>query len=186
MNNALIAALADTSPKLRERAAAAIAVAKPPGALPKLAALLNDQGMVRDSVVQAIAAYGVEARPYISALQKLLTEPVGAPAPERVRAAIDAIEKLTPLPPPEPRVKAVNLAAGNQTAAPSGVAATVTPHPAPTTRVPSATPAASPQSVMPIAQTPTATVEHRVPIWPWVVGILALIVIVAVVLKRRA
>lgn len=57
--------------------------------------------------------------------------------------------------------------------------------PAPPTPGPSATPAASQQPATPVVQTPSAPIEHRAPVWPWVVGILALVVIVAVALKRR-
>jgi hypothetical protein len=54
--------------------------------------------------------------------------------------------------------------------------------PAPTTPVPSATPAPA----TPVAQTPAPAVEHQSAVWPWLVGILALIAIVAVALKWRA
>ena len=37
----------------------------------------------------------------------------------------------------------------------------------------------------PIAQSPASAVEQRTPVWPWVVGIFALMAICAVVLKRR-
>ena len=47
----------------------------------------------------------------------------------------------------------------------------------------------SPAPLTPSAQAPASsdlTVERRAPVWPWVVGILALLVIVAFALKRRA
>jgi len=53
------------------------------------------------------------------------------------------------------------------------------------TPVPSTTPAASPQPATPVAETPAVVVERKSPAWPWVVGILALIVIVVLALKRR-
>ena len=56
----------------------------------------------------------------------------------------------------------------------------------PSTFIRSATPAASPQQTAPAPQTPAAQVEHRAPLWPWVVGIVALVALVAFVLKRRA
>lgn len=49
-----------------------------------------------------------------------------------------------------------------------------------------ATPAASPLPPTPIAQTPASAIERQAPMWPWVAGILALVVIVTMVLKRRA
>ena len=54
------------------------------------------------------------------------------------------------------------------------------------TAVPAASPLASPAPTTPVAQTPAATVQQRAPAWPWLIGIAALIVIVAVALKRRA
>ena len=66
-------------------------------------------------------------------------------------------------------------------AAPSQLPAT----PAPATPVPTATPA--PSSPTPTtAESPAPVVERKSPVWPWLVGILALVVIVAVALKRRA
>lgn len=64
----------------------------------------------------------------------------------------------------------------------------VTPPAATPTRstpVPSATPASSTPAPT-IAESPVPVVERQAPVWPWVVGILALVVIVAVALKRRA
>ena len=56
---------------------------------------------------------------------------------------------------------------------------------APTTPVPTATPARSSPTPA-IARSPAPVVEGKSPVWPWVVGIAALIMIVAVVLKARA
>lgn len=87
--------------------------------------------------------------------------------------------------PSEPRPP-VTTAAVNPTPA---VPATATPAkatPTPTTPVPTSTPIASTAPATPVAQTPAVPVEERAPVWPWLVGILALIVIVAVALKRRA
>jgi hypothetical protein len=84
--------------------------------------------------------------------------------------------------------RAVRVVSG-QTDAPSPRAPQATPvaaTPSPATPVPSATPTASPQPATRVAQAPVTAVEHRTPVWPWVVGILALVVIVAVALKRRA
>lgn len=53
--------------------------------------------------------------------------------------------------------------------------------------VPTATPDVSLSPTVPVAQSPATAIERKAPVWPWVVGgILALIVIVAVALKRRA
>ena len=53
-------------------------------------------------------------------------------------------------------------------------AASVTATPAPSSPVPS------------FAESPAPVIEHKSPVWPWVVGILALVAIVAFALKRRA
>jgi hypothetical protein len=58
--------------------------------------------------------------------------------------------------------------------------------PRPSTPVASQIPAASPQPTTPVAQTSAAAVEQRTPVWPWLVGIVALIAIIAIALKRRA
>lgn len=54
------------------------------------------------------------------------------------------------------------------------------------TPVPPSTPVASPAPTTSVAQTPAAVVERKSPVWPWVVGIAALIAILALVFKRRA
>lgn len=58
--------------------------------------------------------------------------------------------------------------------------------PAPTAPVAIPKQSASPSSSEPVAPAPAVVGEKRAPIWPWVVGIAALVVIVAVALKRRA
>jgi hypothetical protein len=50
--------------------------------------------------------------------------------------------------------------------------------------IPGARPLASPA---PVTKTPTSAFERHAPVWPWVVGILALVIIIGVrFLKRRA
>ena len=56
----------------------------------------------------------------------------------------------------------------------------------PSTPVSTVPPVASPAPTTPIAQAPAVPAERRAPMWPWVVGIAALIAIVAVALKRCA
>ncbi len=185
-SGALINALSDASPKVRERAAGAVAVAKPDGALPKLAALLSDQQMVRDSVVQAIAAYGADARPYLGALKKLLSEPVGAPSPERVRAAIESIKTLEPLPLPDPPVKAVRLTAANQDPPQTSSAASSAAALLASTPEAAAALATSPAPTTPASQARSIAAERKAQLWQWLVGTLTLMAIVAFALKRRA
>jgi hypothetical protein len=54
------------------------------------------------------------------------------------------------------------------------------------TPVSASTPSVSPAPKIPVVETPASAVERRTPVWSWVFGITALIVIVAVALKRRA
>ena len=57
--------------------------------------------------------------------------------------------------------------------------------PTPSTPVPTAMPASALPSPA-VAESPAPVVEGKSPLWPWLVGILALIVIAALALKRRA
>lgn len=57
------------------------------------------------------------------------------------------------------------------------------PVPAP---APNTTHAASQPPVMPVTQAPTVTAESSAPMWPWAVGITALVAIAWLFLKRRA
>ena len=58
--------------------------------------------------------------------------------------------------------------------------------PVESTPVAIATPPVAPSPTTPFPQTPALPSERKSPVWPWVVGMLALVVIVAVALKRRA
>lgn len=58
--------------------------------------------------------------------------------------------------------------------------------PTPITAAATGTPESSPQPATPMAPSPAATVEQRGPVWPWLVGILALVLVVAFALKRHA
>jgi hypothetical protein len=63
-----------------------------------------------------------------------------------------------------------------------------TPHHVPSVEPPPATtssPVPLRKPMTPALQAPVATVERKWPVWPWVVGIVALILIVAFALKRR-
>ena len=57
--------------------------------------------------------------------------------------------------------------------------------PTPATPVPTTAPAPPPPSPT-VAESPAPVVERESPVWPWLVGILTLLAIVAFVLKRRA
>lgn len=62
--------------------------------------------------------------------------------------------------------------------------AETTPEPSTPDQTPK--PNASPLPSTPVAQTPAVTAEHTALVWPWLVGILAILVVVALVLKRCA
>lgn len=59
------------------------------------------------------------------------------------------------------------------------------PNPTAPTPLPTAAPDTSPGASTPVAQTPAVPAERRAPAWLWLVGILALLVIAGLVLKRR-
>jgi hypothetical protein len=69
---------------------------------------------------------------------------------------------------------------------PSVTPARTTATPTPATPVTTAKPIISPAPITQVDQTPSPTVQRRAPVWPWLVGIAALVVVVAVVSKRRA
>lgn len=56
--------------------------------------------------------------------------------------------------------------------------------PTPATPVATSMPAPLPETAMPVAQTPAAVVDHKAPLWSWMVGILVLVVIGTVALRR--
>jgi len=187
LNNALVSSLSDGERRVREQASRLTAEVKPPAALPKLAALLADKEMARDFVVDAIASYGPEAGVYLPTLEKLLGDPsVGGTLPERLRRAIEAIRNPQPQAAAAPKVKAVALADAPPAPPQPGAAAPVATTPPPATPAPTASPAASLSPATPAPQTPAPVVERKAPVWPWVAGIIALIAIVSLILKRRA
>jgi hypothetical protein len=162
-------------------AAEAVAKIRPKGALPILMSMLERREGGGVPVIDAIAAYGAEARPYLPQLEKLIADPsISGDLRERVRQAIEEIKNPTPEAKAEPRVKAVALVNASQPQAPAPTAT-----PAPASAAATAPPA--PSSPTPaVAESPVPAVEHKSSVWPWLVGIAALIVIVAVALKRRA
>ena len=90
-------------------------------------------------------------------------------------------------------IKALEQELGRAGLAIDSAAAPASPEPkappteraAPTPTLPTAAPISSPHPAMPAAQSPLPVVERKSPVWPWGVGILALVVIVALVLKRH-
>jgi HEAT repeat protein len=184
IGSALVSSLSDEERKVRERVARLIAEVKPAGALLELAKLLEDQQMARDSVVQAIAAYGAEAQPYLPQLEKLLNDPTtGGTLPNRIRTAIEAIKAPTPGAKAAAKIEAVALVNASPPQARTPTAPLVAT-PAPSTPLPTATPA--PSSPAPgVAESPSSVVEPKSPVWPWLVGIAALLAIAAFFAKRR-
>lgn len=175
----------NASHEVQIAAAEAVATVKPQGALPKLVAMLEAREGGGAPVIDAIASYGAEARLYLPQLEKLMADPsMPGDLRERLRKVVEAIKNPSPQAVAEPKVKAVDLVAGNQPS-PAPPTTPVAATPSPATPVPSATPATSPQPATPVAQTPAAQVGKRAPVWPWLVGIVALVVIIAVALKRR-
>lgn len=182
--NSLLAPSVD----VRNTAAKAVAEIKPVGALPRLSQAL-EQYPPSQFVIDAIARYGAEALPYVPQLEKLAgNESVRGDLRDHARRAIEAIRNPNPQAqePAQPKVGAVALVDTKQAPAPApppAPAADTTPAPADTT--PSSPVASVPPST-PTAEKPAPTVERKAPMWPWVVGMAALLAIVALILKRRA
>ncbi len=97
------------------------------------------------------------------------------------------LEKYPPWQTPDLQVATQKVAAPKSVALrpinPASVPGVSNPPP---TSVHAAAPTASPVPTTPIAQTPAVPVERESAVWPWLVGILVLLVIVALALKRRA
>lgn len=157
--------------------------------------LTENEAMSKQRIAaDAIAYLGPLAKPLLPLLRQRMAEIAALlPLPEkqryvtRLQVAIDQIEGKRPL-----QVRtALNasgalLVAAPADAEPEPTPATPAPVKASSTPVLTSTPVASPAPATPVAQTPATQVEQRASVWPWVVGILALVVIVAVALKRRA
>tara|TARA_B100001093_G_C26817473_1_gene1010402 strand:+ start:742 stop:1812 length:1071 start_codon:yes stop_codon:yes gene_type:complete len=72
----------------------AVAIVRPDDALSKLLDLLTKKNVVKDNVVQAIAAYGQKAQPYLQQLEQLMNDPrIGGTLPGKTRKAIEQIKK---------------------------------------------------------------------------------------------
>lgn len=104
----LLQALNNPDRRIRERAARAMGLVKPKQGLINLAKRLDDAEMMRDFVVDAIAAYGKEATPYLSELKRLRADKaIGGTLPHRIDQAIEAISTAqtqapTVVQPPKP------------------------------------------------------------------------------------
>jgi hypothetical protein len=93
----LLGALDNPDKKIRERAARAIGLIKPKQGLSNLAKRLDDAEMMRDFVVDAIAAYGKEAIPYLPELMRLRADKtIGGTLPYRIDKAIEVISIAQP------------------------------------------------------------------------------------------
>lgn len=173
----LIASLDDPDRKVRESAAKAIAAVKPDGALPKLASRLGDQEMMRDFLVDAIAAYGSEAAYLLPTLEKMLADPtLAGTLPDRVLAAIAAIKNPQPQAPVPLQIKPVSLADVSTTLP-------ALPTTAQTPPAPKATTSLQQPKVM---DAPTFEAEKKSTPWPWIIGaILLLAVAGGILLKLR-
>ncbi len=179
---AVFSSLLDASDYVRNASSKAAAQIKPTGALPLLVQALERFTSGRHLAVDAVAAYGTEALPYLPNLEKLLADPtIPGDLHNRVSRAIEAIKNPKPQPHTEPKVKAVTLVDTDQL-------------PAPDQKIP---PAAVPNTTQPAPEikTPLETKSAAEPIeeaaqptqWGIIAALLlALLAIVAVLLKRRA
>lgn len=180
---ALLQALNGTH-EVQISAAEAVAIVRPPGALPTLISMLERRQAGGAPVVDAIAAYAAEARPFLPQLEKLLGDPsLPGDLRDRVRQVIEAIKNPKPAAQAEPKGKAVALVDAISPQAPPPTAAPAAA-PAPAPSVPTATPSLSSPAPT-VAESPAPVVERKSPAWPGVVGIAALTVIAVLVWKRR-
>ncbi len=91
--------------------------------------------------------------------------------------------------PPDAIARSAAILAGAKVSpsiTPTPPASVQTQAPAPSTPLSAPLQNAKPATPPPVAQTLGSINQRRAPIWPWLVGIAALIVIVALVFKRRA
>ena len=145
--------------------------------LDRLAPLLRDPDeSVRAMAAELFGEYGTEAR--IAQLEAALTDRAKSLTAEQVKrdysfkygyAAIEKLRQRWRQPAGE-RVEAPPLPAPNS--------------PSPSTPVSTATPAASSPAPT-VAESLAPAVDHKSPVWPWLVGIAALTVIALLVWKRR-
>ncbi len=84
------------------------------------------------------------------------------------------------------RDKFIRLSTGKPSIADPKLPGSPTATPVPPTASPTATPPAWQPSSAPAAQTTVPIVERKSQLWPWVIGILALVAIMVLVFKRRA
>ncbi len=146
-----------------------------PEALPLCREMINSDAHVRSKIVavNALMKLGPAAAEALPDLQRFLAQLRSQGGDFRDVNTLDRATRI---------ISGQTDAPSPPAPAPTSVAAT----PSPATPVPSATPLASLQPTTPDAQTPAPVVERKSPVWPWLVGILAFIAIIAVALKRRA
>jgi len=111
-----------------------------------------------------------------------------APSPEGYYIAPDDAERVKGFVNFTPDLALRWLASAAAGKTPIDTSAVPIPLPEPH-QTPDASPTAMPKTSSPapvVAETPAPIAERKSAVWPWVVGILALVVIVAVALKRRA
>jgi len=159
---------------------------RPESALDTLVALASKASPSQRHALQALAAYGQGAARAIPVLERLVTDQA---MPEDIRnlarITLEALKAGKPQPSALQPMNPVNL--WPVALSPSSPAAPPTPAPeqSPAPATPRITSTPSPPSTTPMAQTPAVPSERKAPVWPWVVGLAALIVIVALAAKRR-
>lgn len=133
--------------------------------------------------IQAINTLGPLAASTLPLLQARLKELEAALPPEQVRFYTPGFRQAMEQVQGRQRLRIPVAINGSGLLLASSPSATQTP----ATPVPTARPiaSASPPET-PVAQTPVPAVEHQAPVWPWIVGILALVVIAGLAFKRSA
>lgn len=162
---------------------------KPDAALNTLISLASRNTPSQRHALTALAGYGQKAARAKPVLERLLTD---QSVPEDIRnlarITLEAITTAEPQASNFQPMKLVSLWPVAVTKAEPGVNQQVpnpepkSPKATPSTQAPATPAIASPAPTTPVAEVP---VERRAPVWPWIVGIVALVVIVAMLAKRR-
>lgn len=120
----ILEGLGNPDSQVRVEAARAAGSIKLAGALPKLALLLNDEVTASGFVVDAIAAYGSEAKLYLPQLEAMLASgSAGGTLARDLAKAIETIKSPPPQAAPTEQIKPVSLVDASSPTSPTATAA---------------------------------------------------------------
>lgn len=175
----ILEGLGNPDSQIRMEAARAAGSTKVAGALPELALLLNDKELVKGHVVDAIAAYGSEAKPYLSQLEAMLASgSAGGTLGRDLEKAIETIKSPPSQAEPKAQIKPVSLV---DASSPTSPPATATSTPVP--------PAATPTQKHALLPSPPPAETHSssgFPIVPVAIISAVIVGIVLYLLRRKS